>query len=93
MKRLILIAVLPVGLATAALAADFDPDRRALFVTILEDHDCKMHNFDPAQGILDAFAENEFTRDELRAIGTDLMATGEGERKGDEFVLNTSNCT
>lgn len=78
--------------AGAAAAADVDPDRRALFIEIIEKNDCRMNNFNPAPGILDAIEANGFTRDEVRAIGTELMETGVGAREGDFFVLQTETC-
>ncbi|MEM7189831.1 MAG: hypothetical protein AAF439_09485 [Pseudomonadota bacterium] len=70
-----------------------DKDRKALFISILEQNDCRMHNFYPADGILAAIKEHDFDKLEVRAIGRNLIETGVGEKRGDFLSLKTENCT
>ena len=81
-------------MATGAVAegVTVDADRRDLFVSILEENDCRMHNFYPADGILAAVDEHGFKRDEIRAIGRNLLETGAAARDGDFLVLQTEEC-
>ena len=93
MKKVVLVAAALTGLAAPVFAADFEPERRALFVSILEANDCKMNNFQPANAILESIQENGFSRDEVRAIGTDLLDSGDAVRDGENMVLRIGACT
>ena len=87
------MALLCVAPSAAIAEGTFvDQDRRALFVSVLEQNDCRIHNIYPADGILQAIAEHGFERDEVRAIGRNLIETGTGEKQGDFLVLKTENC-
>ena len=81
-------------LATGAVAegVTVTEDRRALFISIIEANDCRMHNFYPADGILEGIKANDFDRDEVRAIGRSLLETGIGKKNGDFLILKTENC-
>ncbi|MCP5076208.1 MAG: hypothetical protein GY947_23300 [Rhodobacteraceae bacterium] len=72
--------------------AEFDPERRALFISVLEENNCRMNNFQPVDGILKGIEANGFTRDEVRAIAKDILATGDGVRQGEFMVLKTGSC-
>lgn len=92
MKHLATIVVL-LGLAAGpAIAADFAPERRALFVSIVEAEGCRMHNFEPSAEIVRRIEKNGFTPDELHAIARDLFETGDAKRDGDELVLVKGAC-
>lgn len=80
------------ALATGAAAQDVDPARKALFVSIVEANGCKMHNLTPSDALIAAMRENNFTREELRAIGRNLMETGEAAREDPYLVLKTEPC-
>ena len=89
MKTMLAAALIAMA-ATPLLAADeVDPERRALFVTIIEDLGCKMNGADPPKEFLDAMAKNDFVRSETRAIASELFAEGVAERSGDLLILKT----
>ena len=96
MKKLFLgaLAVTFVAALTGPLEAQaIDPDRRALFVTILKANDCKMHNIQPAPAVIEAIQTNGFSRDEVRAIGVDLMEKGDAVRDGEVMRLTAGGCS
>jgi hypothetical protein len=91
--RRALLAIALAGLAAPAAADGFTPARRAQFVEILSHHECRMHNFKPDKAILDELAAAGFSGDELYAIGSDLIATGDGVPQGDVLVLKIGPCS
>ena len=76
--------------ATAATAQTVDPDRRALFVKLVEDNGCKMTNAQAGQ-ILPA---NGFDRSEMMEIVFQLEDEKLAEVDGAAGVitLKTENC-
>ncbi|MCP5087553.1 MAG: hypothetical protein GY952_12200 [Rhodobacteraceae bacterium] len=91
-RVMVFFVLLGVVHGVPAMAAEFDPERRALFISILEENDCRMNNFQPVDGILKGIEANGFTRDEVRAIAKDILATGDGVRQGEFMVLKTGSC-
>ncbi|QIE54237.1 hypothetical protein G5B40_01535 [Pikeienuella piscinae] len=77
-----------------ALAQDrgFEPERRALFISILENNGCKFHNLAPDPTTMKQIEANDFLRDELRAIVFDILESGDGVREGELLVLQTDEC-
>ena len=91
--RLASLSVLTVGVLSAAPAmAQVDADKKALFVSILEKHDCRMHNLAPRPELVNAIFSSGLERDDIRPIAVDLMDKGEAEREGEYLVLKTGGC-
>lgn len=89
----IILSVASVGPALAQSEADkIDPERKALFVSIIEDLGCEMDGANPPQNFLDAMAADGFVREETRAIVRELASEGLAERDGATLVLKTENC-
>ena len=81
-------------IAVPGHAADtkVDPERRDLLVGIIESLGCKVDGVAPPQEFLDAMAENNFVKDETKAIAAELLADGIAERNGPTLTLKTEAC-
>lgn len=73
-------------------AAEFTPERRDAFVAIVAAHDCRFHNQSPAPALIADMTDAGFGRDEIRAIGKDLIATGDGVIEGGALVVMIGPC-
>ena len=93
MHRCLLAAALSV-VSVSALADEVEvrPERRELFSMLLEMNGCRMHNFEPSETLVNNIEANDFSREEVRAIGRQMMEDGSAERNGDYFVLKTEGC-
>ncbi|MEX0369474.1 MAG: hypothetical protein AB3N09_02515 [Tateyamaria sp.] len=80
------------AVAASMAAAQVDAEKRALFVSILEKHDCRMHNLAPRPELVNDIFSSGLERDDIRPIAMDLMDKGEAERDGEFLVLKTSGC-
>lgn len=91
---MILRLALGFGLVVAASAAlaKVDGQKKAAFVTILEKHDCRMHNIAPPAELVDDIVSAGLGPDDLRPIAQDMMQKGEAERQGEFLVLKTGAC-
>ncbi len=89
MKRLACILMI---LCATAVGAQVDAGKKAAFVAVLEDHDCRMHNVLPRPEVIEGIEASGLAREDIRAIGQDMMAKGEAVAEGDYFVVKTGAC-
>ncbi len=85
-------AVAMAALPGLASAQNFTPERRAQFVAIMSNHDCRFHNQNPAPELIEELTAAGYERDEIRAIGRDLMETGDGVVEGGALVAKIGQC-
>ncbi|RYH09921.1 hypothetical protein [Tropicimonas sp. IMCC6043] len=90
--RLFLLAISIASFSTGAFAQGVTAERRAQFVEIMSDHDCRFHNSQPSQALVDDLFAAGYDRDEIKAIGQDLIQSGDGEVSGQFLVAKTGPC-
>lgn len=93
MKHIFLSLLVGLALPSLALAQEFTDERRAQFVEIMSKHDCRFHNQEPSQDLLDELFAADFDRDEIRMIGRNLIETGDGVVEGQTLVARIGPCS
>ena len=90
--RIATITVLVAGIAAPVAAQGVDPYRKAIFMEILAENGCKLHNSEPTSFILKTFEAEQFGRDEIRAIVTELIERGEARVEQPILRLGAGPC-
>ena len=90
MRRL--ACVLLACLLAASASAGVDPAKKAKVVSVLEQHNCRMHNITPRPKVVEALFATGLTRDDLKPIAVEMFERGEAVKKGEYFVIKLGKC-
>jgi hypothetical protein len=87
-SALTLAAVVALGALPAVAMDQADPERRALFVSLVEENGCRMGE----ELAANVMPENGFEKPEIELIVTELMLEGKAQVGGPELILTTAGC-
>ena len=90
------LAVVAFALTLVALVspafAGVDPAKKAKVVSVLEKHNCRMHNITPRPNVVEELFATGLTRDDLKPIAAEMFERGETVKKGEYFVIKLGKC-
>ena len=79
-------------LLAAPAVAGVDPAKKAKVVSVLEKHNCRMHNITPRPNVVEELFATGLTRDDLKPIAAEMFERGEAVKKGEYFVIKLGKC-